>query len=380
MAKLIFNQHNNAFFQSLKSSVDDYFAKSDIKKTGNWRLYYKAILLLSLHMGIYVALVSADMSQMVAIALCCLMGVVGAAVGFNVMHDANHGSFSTNGSLNEALGLTANYLGISSFLWKQKHNVIHHSYPNADGIDDDIAKSPAIRQCDTQKWVPAHRFQHIYIILVYGLSSIFWIFMMDPTKYFSKKINTTQAWKMSFRNHAIFWSTKVIYVAIYMVLPGLVWGWQAWLVGWLAMNFAQGTVLSFVFQLAHVVEKTDFEYIPLDTAKHIDSAFAEYQLRTTSNFAMENRFISWITGGLNYQVEHHLFPKISHVHYPAISKIIRAKCAEFSIPYNYYNGMTEALSSHFRLMKRLGEKPTGAHIEGQDRPHEAVEPASRAVA
>jgi linoleoyl-CoA desaturase len=361
--KLIFNKSNNEFFQSLKSAVEDYFTQNNIKKTGDWRLYSKSIILIGLHLGIYAILMLADIGVMPAILLAGLFGFVGAAIGFNVMHDANHGSFSTNSTLNDAVGLTANFLGISSFLWKQKHNIIHHTYPNADGVDDDIAKSPAIRQCDTQKWLPAHKVQHLYLTIVYGLSSIIWIFLMDPTKYFSKKINTTKAWKMTWKNHAIFWATKVFYITYYMVIPAIVWGWQGWLLGLFVMNFVQGVVLSFVFQLAHVVEKTEFEYIPLDTTRHIESAFAEYQLKTTSNFAMDNKFISWITGGLNYQVEHHLFPLVSHVHYPAISKIVRDKCKEFNIQYNYYPTLTEALSSHFRLMKRLGKRPTENFLE-----------------
>ncbi len=365
MSKFIFNNSNNEFFQSLKSGVDAYFTQNNIKKTGDWRLYSKSIILISLHLGIYATLILADIGAVTAIILAGLIGFAGAAIGFSVMHDANHGSFSTNSTLNDALGMTANFLGVSSFLWKQKHNIIHHTYTNVDGIDDDIAKSPAIRQCDTQKWLPAHKVQHIYLTFIYGLSSIFWVFLMDFTKYFNRKIYTTEAWKMTPKNHVIFWGTKVFYIAYYMVIPTIVWGWQGWLLGWLVMNFVQGIVLSIVFQLAHVVEKTEFEYIPLDTTKHIESAFAEYQLKTTSNFAMDNKLISWVTGGLNFQIEHHLFPKVSHVHYPAISKIVQEKCKQFNMPYNYYPKMSEALASHLRLMKRLGERPSEAFLAAQ---------------
>jgi linoleoyl-CoA desaturase len=365
MSKLIFNNRNNEFFQSLKSGVDAYFTENNIKKTGDWRLYSKSIILIGAHLGIYAILMLADVGVVPAIILAAFMGLAGASIGFSVMHDANHGSYSTNSKLNDALGMTANFLGISSYFWKQKHNIIHHTYTNVDGIDDDIAKSPVIRQCDTQKWVPAHKVQHIYLTFIYGLSTIFWIFLMDSTKYFSRKIYTTEAWKMTLKNHLIFWGTKIFYIGYYIVIPTIVWGWQGWLVGWLVMNMVQGIVLSFVFQLAHVVEKTEFEYIPLDTTKHIESAFAEHQLKTTSNFAMENKFISWIVGGLNYQVEHHLFPKVSHVHYPAISKIIQQKCKEYNVPYNYYTTMSEALASHFRMMKRLGERPSEAFLAAQ---------------
>ena len=188
---------------------------------------------------------------------------------------------------------------------------------------------------------------------------------MDFTKYFGRKIYRTEAWKLTLKNHIIFWGTKIFYAAFYIVLPIMIWGWQGWLIGYLTMNVVLGLTLSLVFQLAHVVENTEFENIALDETKHIDSAWAEFQIRTTSNFAMKNKVVSWFVGGLNFQVEHHLFPKVSHVHYPAISKIVEEKCKEFNLPYNYYPTMWEALVSHFKVMKQLGEKPAQAVLQAQ---------------
>lgn len=357
MSKVTFNNKNNEFYQSLKTSVDEYFATNKLKRTGDWRLFSKTIILVGLALLIYGSLMLVNMPGIVAALLCALLGYTLACVGFSVMHDANHGSYSTNSTLNDALGLTLNFMGASSYFWKQKHNIIHHTYTNVDGVDDDIAKSPIIRQCESQKWVPAHRIQHLYLPFVYSLSTIFWIYIMDFTKYFTHKIYTTEAWKMSLKNHVIFWATKIYYVIFYIVIPILVWGWQAWLIGYFVMNVVMGLTLSLVFQLAHVVENTEFEYAALDHSKHIDTAWAEFQIRTTSNFAMDNSVISWFVGGLNFQVEHHLFPKISHIHYPAISKIVQQKCREFNLTYNYYPTMFGALASHFRTMRMLGRGP-----------------------
>jgi linoleoyl-CoA desaturase len=273
------------------------------------------------------------------------------------MHDANHGSYSTKPLLNDAIGLSANFLGASSFFWKQKHNIIHHTYTNVDGIDDDIAKSPIIRQCDTQKWVPAHKVQHIYLWPAYALSSIFWLFVMDFKKYFTGKIYTTDAWKMNLKNKFIFWLTKAGYLAFYIVLPMIKFGFFPWLAGFLIAHVVMGLTLSIVFQLAHVVEITEFESVALDETKHLETAWAEHELKTTANFSMGNKVISWFVGGLNYQIEHHLFPRVSHVHYPAISKIVMEKCKEFNLPYNKYDGFFEAIASHYRVMKSLGKKP-----------------------
>lgn len=361
MSKLIFSNKNNEFYQSLKDSVEQYFINGKKQKTGDARLFIKSAVLISSAIGMYALLIVGHPAGWIALLVSALLGFVLASIGFCVMHDANHGSYSNNQRLNHLMGLiSSNGLGANAYFWKQKHNIIHHTYTNVDGIDDDIAKSPIIRQCPTQKWVPAHQVQHLYLPFIYSLTSIFWIFFMDFTKYFSRKIYTTEAWKMSLQDHLIFWLTKVYYAAVFIVIPIMVWGWAYWLIGFLTMNAMMGLTLSFVFQLAHVLENTEFEHVPLDTSKHIETAWAEHQLKTTSNFAMNNAVISWFAGGLNFQIEHHLFPKVSHVHYPAISRIVQEKCREFHMPYNQYPTMGSALASHFRFMKSLGKKPAYA--------------------
>ncbi len=357
MAKVTFSNSNNDFYQSLKASVDEYFSANNIKKTGDWRLFSKTIILVVTGLGMYGLLMLAPISGWLALLCCAVLGATLASIGFNIMHDANHGSYSTNTKLNDFLGLSLNAMGASSYFWKQKHNIIHHTYTNVDGIDDDIAKSPIIRQCESQKWVPAHKVQYLYLLPVYSLSPIFWVFIMDFTKYFSRKIYTTAAWKMNTRNHIIFWATKIFYIIFYIALPLKVWGFLPWLAGYFVMNTVMGLTLSLVFQLAHVVENTEFEHVPLDVTKHIETAWAEHQMRTTANFAMNNKFVCWFVGGLNFQVEHHLFPRVSHVHYPAISKIVMQKCKEFNLPYHNNETMFGAIASHFRVMKQLGKKP-----------------------
>lgn len=357
MSKIGFNNSNNAFYNDLKTAVDKYFTDNKIKKTGDYRLYLKTFILIASAIACYVLLLNNSLNVGIALGLCMVLGFTLACIGFSVMHDANHGSYSTKPLINDALGLTLNTLGASSYFWKQKHNIIHHTYTNVDGIDDDIAKSPVIRQCETQQWVPAHKVQYLYLSFIYALSPIFWIFIMDFTKYFTKKIYRTDAWKMTPKNHVVFWVTKLLYAFFYIALPMYVWGFGGWVAAFLLMNATLGITLSFVFQLAHVVEITEFEHLPLDEKKNIESAWAEYQVRTTANFAMNNQMISWFVGGLNFQVEHHLFPKVSHVHYPAISKIVQEQCRLHGIRYNYYPTLAQALASHFRVMKALGKKP-----------------------
>lgn len=361
MSKITFSNKNNEFYTSLKQAVDEYFETNKIPKTGDWRLFSKTIILILSALSIFALLFFVAIPGWLALLLCMAMGFTLAVIGFCIMHDANHGSYSPYPLMNDFLGLSLNVMGASSYFWKQKHNIIHHTYTNVDGMDDDIAKSPFIRQCTSQKWVPAHRVQHLYLLPIYSLSTIFWIFIMDFTKYFTGKIYTTVAWKMTWKNHVIFWLTKIFYLLIYVALPIKIWGVAAWALGYILLNATMGLTLSLVFQLAHVVENTEFEHVPLDTTKHIETAWAEHQIRTTANFAVDNKLVSWIVGGLNFQVEHHLFPRVSHVHYPAISKIVKQKCQEFGLPYNTYPTLFSALLSHFRTMKMLGRKPELAH-------------------
>lgn len=359
MAKVTFNNKKALFFQSLKASVEEYFVENNIKKTGNRHLYIKTIVLIPLAAVLYLSLLIFPMPVLLGISLSAILGFILACIGFNVMHDACHGSYSENSKVNNILGLTLNALGGNAFIWKQKHNVIHHTYTNVDGLDDDIAKSPLMRQCSTQTWTPAHRVQHIYVVLIYAISSFAWVFIMDFTKYLSRKVYRTPLQPMKMSDHVTFWASKVLYLIFYVAIPVAFVGWQAWGIGFAAMHVVMGFTLAIVFQLAHVVEETEFEAVG-DEAKVIENEWAIHQIKTTANFAPGNRIISWFVGGLNYQVEHHLFPRISHVHYPEISKIVEAKCAEFNIQYNSLPTMTSAVRSHFRFMRDLGRKPVPA--------------------
>lgn len=354
MAKVTFSNNGNLFFQSLKKSVDQYFVSNGIKRTGNWKLYLKTIVLIPLAIAIYTYLLTASYPAIIGITLSVVLGLTLVSIAFNVMHDACHGSYSSKKWVNELLSLTMNALGSNAFIWKIKHNIIHHTYTNVDGIDDDIAKSPVLRHCPSQKWVPAHRFQFIYMFIVYALSTILWVLLTDTVKYLSKKIVVTEM-KISVKEHIIFWVSKALYAFFYVALPIMLVGWEAWLISYLIVNVTMGITLAVVFQLAHVVEKTSFEEAGADH-KMIEAEWAIHEINTTANFAPKNKIVSWFVGGLNFQVEHHLFPRVSHVHYPALSKIVQQECNRFNLPYHYYPTMTEAVISHIRVMKQLGKK------------------------
>jgi len=356
MSKVSFNNKNSVFYSVLKFEVDKYFQQHHIKKTGNWKLFLKTGVLIPSAIMLYIAIIFFHLPIALVIVMAGLLGFTLASIGFNVMHDACHGSYSSHKWANNMMGLTMNALGGNAYIWKQKHNIIHHTYTNVDGMDDDIAKSPLIRQCDTQKWLPMHRIQHIYLPLVYSITSLAWALLTDFMKYFSGKVHQTGMQKMDTKEHVIFWVSKVLYLSVYVLIPLFFLGPIGWLLFFAAMHVVEGLTLAIVFQLAHVVEHTEFEVVTVDP-KVIESEWAVHQVKTTANFANNNKIISWLVGGLNFQIEHHLFPRVSHVHYPAISKIVKSVCEKYGMPYHQYPTMISAVASHFRFMRQLGRKP-----------------------
>lgn len=354
MAKVSFQHRNTAFYDELKKSVETYFREQKIKSTGNFQLYIKLIVLLIAATGLYVFLVFFNTNIWAGLLGSGLLGFTLACIGFNVMHDACHGSYSSKKWVNELLGLSLNVMGGNAYIWKQKHNIIHHTYTNIDGIDDDIAKMPFIRQAPSQSRLFMHKYQHFYSVILYCLASVMWVFMFDFIKYFKSGVQKISFKKMDLKEHVIFWVSKVFYFVVYIAIPVYVVGWAYWLAGFITLHAVMGLTLAMVFQLAHVVEITDFEDGKTDDLK-IENEWAIHQVLTTADFATDNKVVSWFLGGLNFQVEHHLFPKVSHVHYPGISKILKEHCEKYKIRYNTFPTMTEAVVSHFRFMKQLGQ-------------------------
>jgi linoleoyl-CoA desaturase len=290
--------------------------------------------------------------------LCTLLGVNLAALGFNVMHEGGHQSFSRYPWLNSASAYLLNALGGNSYFWKVKHNINHHTYTNIIGHDADIEVGPLLRLHREQRRYWFHQFQHLYWVLLYGLTYIAWVYYQDFAKYFSGNIGPGMPYPaLSRREHLIFWITKIGYVAVYVVLPILMVGPLKALVGYGIVTFVCGLLISVVFQLAHVVENTQFPTFtsPEGQFNRIEEEWAVHQMNTTSNFATGNKLISWLVGGLNFQVEHHLFPRISHVHYPRISQLVKETCLEFNVPYLEYPSMSGAFYSHLQHLHSLGK-------------------------
>ncbi len=350
-----FSQVSQSFHSELKKRISDYFKEIGTSSTGNYKLFIKAIVLVVAYVFVYTHLVFFTPAPWLAIIECVVLGGLTAAIGFNVMHDGMHGSFSKYKWVNTLAGLSLNFLGANNFMWKTKHNIIHHTYTNIEGVDDDIEARPFLRLCETQKYYKIHRYQHWYFWAAYSLLYMWWVFVTDYKKYFLKRIGPVPLKSMTVADHISFWAFKLLHAFLFVALPIYMLGFTPWLIGFLVFALFAGFVLSIVFQLAHTVEHTEFPKASIDTNK-MEDEWAIHQLKTTANFATRNKLISWWVGGLNFQIEHHLFPKISHVHYPAISKIIKKACQDFGIPYIEYPKMRLAVVSHVSHLKNLSRK------------------------
>ncbi len=352
------NIDKTRFFRTLSKKVNGYFKENNIKKTGNSKLYFKAIVMFTLFLVPLILLFSLDLSGWIQALLMIIIGIGMAGVGMNVMHDANHGSFSSKKWVNKLMGSSIYILAGNDYNWKVQHNVLHHTYTNIVGHDEDIDAGRIIRFSKHSKWLKIHKYQKYYSFFLYGLLTVNWAITTDfkqTYQYLKRKLSYGD-----FPNPATQWTKliigKIIYYALWVVLPlslGYTW-WQV-LAGFMIMHYTAGIILSVVFQLAHVMPNTE---MPLpDESGSMKNTWAIHQLYTTSNFAPKNWLVEFYTGGLNHQVEHHLFAEISHIHYRKIAKIVKETAREFKLPYNEYNTMWKAIKEHYNQLKVLGQKP-----------------------
>lgn len=350
------NPSQTEFVRTLRKRVDAYFKDNNIAKTGGLSFKIKAVFMLLLYTVPYFLMVFGVITNAwIMLGLCLTMGLGMAGIGFSVMHDANHGSASRKKWLNKFLGFSINFLGGNVNNWKAQHNIMHHSFTNIDGHDEDINPGPVLRFSPHAEKKSMHKFQHIYAWFMYCLMTLSWTFQKDfgdVIRYnkmgLLKQLKTTLKKEM-----LLIIGTRIIYffymVAIPLIFTDVAW-WQL-LVGFLTIHFVAGFTLASVFQLAHVMEELEY---PTPTNGSVLNQWAVHQLNTTLNFAGKDKVLSWFVGGLNYQIEHHLFPNISHVHYSKIAPIVENTAKEYNVPYYNHESLRSALANHTRMLYKLG--------------------------
>ena len=347
------------FYKVLRGRVSNYFKENDISRYANTNMVLKSVFMIALYIIPFILMLTVFESVGVVILMWVLMGFGMAGIGLSIMHDANHNAYSRNKSINTLMGKLMNIIGGSDVNWRIQHNVLHHTYTNVEGMDEDIDAGILMRFSPNQQWLKGHRFQHLYAWFLYGLMTIMWFTVKDYQQYarYKKKDLVKTQGISSERLITTIVTWKVVYLGVVIVLPIVFTpvSWWVSILGFLLMHYVAGLVLALIFQPAHVVPSSAFP-IP-DKTGNIETDWAVSQLLNTANFAPKARLFSWYVGGLNYQVEHHLFPNICHVHYRKIAHIVRDTAFEYGLPYYSYETFYEAVREHARMLHRLGQKP-----------------------
>ena len=348
------------FSKTLHLRVNDYFKTSNKNKHGDRSMVVKTIFMLATFF-IPLGFIGSGLvtSPLLLFGLYILSGMGMAGIGMGVMHDAIHGSYSKSPLINKYLGYTMNLIGANANVWRIQHNVLHHTYTNIPEHDEDLDAGRILRFSKHADWKKYHKFQHLYSVFLYGLLTFNWAITTDfqqMYRYTKRKLSYGK-----FPNPVINWTkllvTKIMYIAIWIAIPIIFTeiAWYQVLIGFFVMHYVAGLILSIVFQLAHIIDHADTP-VPNEQGD-MKNTWAIHQLFTTVNFGTKNRIINWFTGGLNHQVEHHIFPNISHVHYTKIAKIVKQTAKEFELPYHEYKTTRKAIISHFKHLKTLGQKP-----------------------
>lgn len=351
--------HGDEFTKTLSRRVDEYFKQNKIRKTGNWKLLLKVPFMFSLFLLPYFLMIFGFVeNDWLMMLMTVIMGIGMAGIGLSIMHDANHGVFSKYSWLNRLMSFSMEFLGGFNLNWRIQHNVLHHSFTNVHDMDEDIDSISLLRFSTDNPRKKIHRFQAYYAWFFYGFMTLSWMTnkdFMQLARY--KKKGLIQAQRTTYQKALLtLIFTKTLYYFYMIAIPMLVMDVHWWevLIGFFIMHFVCGIILAFVFQVAHVMPET--ELMNKDTAVELneDKSWAKHQLMTTSNFENWNSALTWFVGGLNFQIEHHLFPDVSHIHYPKISKIVRNTAKEFGVQYNSHKTFLAAIGNHLRLLKQLG--------------------------
>lgn len=349
------NSKEREFAYEVRKRVRAYFKENNKSVYGNFNMYLKTVVILSVYLVPFILLLTRSVSPWTGLALAVVMGVGEAGVGMSIMHDGVHHAYSSKKWINNLASSTMFLLGSNIFNWKIQHNIMHHTFTNIYNYDPDISNLKIIRLSQYGPLKKYHRYQHIYAFPLYGLMTFARLFgeisvLVEYNREgITKEQNVDPTWQL-----VKLIGIKIIYFTVIIGLPLWLTDFAFWqiVIGFIALHVTAGMIMSTVFQMAHVVEGADQLFVDKD--RQIKNDWLVHQLHTTSDFGRRNGLFSWYIGGLDFQIEHHLFQNICHVHYPAISGIIQTTAKEYGFTYNLKSNVFSALASHFRRLKELG--------------------------
>lgn len=357
--KLKFRNDQMEFYKELRTDVKEYFEKNGIGKDGGIKIIIKTVVMSIIYFLPFILMLSGYITSPLFVILSWIvMGLGMTGIGVATMHDSNHGAFSKHHWVNKLFGNSLYFLGGFPENWKYKHNVLHHGYTNVEGHDEDIAFEGFLRFSPHKPLMKIHKYQHLYAWFFYGFMTLTWVSYEDIRRVIQyKKEGTVLDKKVNY--NALFRKlifTKILYFAFFLILPMVIvpvaWYWT--LIGFILMHYTGGFILTVIFQLAHVVPTSSY---PLpDDNQNMENNWAIHQLLTTADFSPNSKWFSWLVGGLNFQVVHHLFPNISHIHYKEIADILKKKAEKYNLPYNVNPTFFKAINQHMLMLKKLGRE------------------------
>lgn len=351
-ARVRFPEHG-AFSAELKTRADAYFDAQGDPRRDVPRMYLKSGLILTWFVGSWAVLTFTHPHWWEAVALAVSIGLSIAAIGMSVQHDANHGAYSKHPWINRAFGSTLDLMGVNSFIWRHKHNVLHHTYTNVEGVDYDLDFGWLARLSPSQPLRFWHRYQQFYLWFFYGFLLPKWVFFDDFVIWRRLYIGVHPLPRPCRGETLRFALWKLFFLAWAVLIPAMFHPIGYVILFHMIAAFTLGATLGTVFQLAHCLGEADFPDLPL-TGRKMESEWAAHQVATTVDFAPESAVLTWFCGGLNFQVEHHLFPKVCHLHYPALSRIVAEVAATHGLRHRQNMTFGGALTSHFQHLRRLG--------------------------
>lgn len=340
------SQQNNSQ-KKLYADAMNYFRSEELSPKGTFAVHLKPFFFLSLLIVSYISLVFFSAHWWTTLLYGILLVFAMGGIGFGFAHDACHGSFSKKRSLNKLAGCGYDLIGGSSYVWSWKHNVLHHRNPNQNLFDPDIQTHPFLRLSKQQERYGFHRYQQFYFFVLYMFIGIRWQLWQDFATYFKGRLVGRKFPKPRGIDFIIFWGGKAFFLAFAFLIPSLYHPFSLVVGVYLAIMMCLGLVLGLILQVAHSTEGV--------LGEHKDNLdITEFQIRNSSNYCPDNWFLTWYSGGLNYHIEHHLFPNISSIHYPALSKIVKAHCQVHEIKYQSHSSYLTSLTAHYRYLKNLG--------------------------
>lgn len=343
---------DNRFHRELRRRVDAQFKHSGTHQRDSAAMYLKTAVILVMFAASYIELVFFATNGWLALAISTVLGATVAGIGFNVMHDGGHQAYSDRRWINRLMALSLDLVGGSSYIWQWKHARFHHTWVNVAGHDSDIDLGVLGRLSPEQPWRAWHRWQHLYLWVLYGVTAIRWHVYGDFRDMITGRVGERPFDRPHGWDLVGFVIGKLVFFTLAVGLPLMFHSIGAVLLFYTTTSAVAGVLLALVFQMAHVVEEADFP-APNAQSRQMDTPWAIHQLETTVDFSRDNRVLSWLIGGLNFQIEHHLFPRISHVHYPAVARVVEATCREYGITYRTHRSFAAGIASHYRWLRQL---------------------------